>query len=255
MFVFFLHERQGKARQADCLSCVRRSFLDETWFLEQEDPLEWGHRSSPEELKLALLVFEEMQLCLRVGLAFLSFFSHLFFLKGVLFPSLHTDSKTFRVLERNEACEKAHVFFPQLCAKGKGKSPLQAVLDKVSKRSSMTHVSGESFFPVLFPCIFPACSPCLCTGCRILATSTEPPESAPRGLAGPSEEQQQQRWLAIPPNLFYRLVLACKKRYCSGEGAIFHRFHVWENAGLLSPSSCLHLVLARERENTKMQPW
>lgn len=39
--------------------------------------------------------------------------------------------------------------------------------------------------------------------------------------------------MAIPPNLFYRLVLACKKQYCSGDGAIFHRFHVWESAALV----------------------
>ena len=74
-------QAKGQGRDLSCLAvllpCVRRSFLDEAWFLRQKDPLRWGHESTPEELKLALLVFEEMQLCLRVGWSMLPLFSSL----------------------------------------------------------------------------------------------------------------------------------------------------------------------------------
>lgn len=109
------------------LACFVPSFLEEEWFLAHPDPLELNRQCTRDELKLALLVFEEMQLCLRLGLSALTILALFVSTLPFLCSLLCADPETFCVMESRQDHANALIFLPLLCSEAQATSPWEAV--------------------------------------------------------------------------------------------------------------------------------
>lgn len=112
------------------------SLLSEDWFLCHRDPLGLERPCTREELQLAVMVFEEMQVCLRLGVSSPPFSQKKGRNAKTCPPtscfSMCTEGRTLRVLERGEVTVESQLFFPSLCPSPKGEqSPLDAVLEEL----------------------------------------------------------------------------------------------------------------------------